>query len=163
MPGADYVPPSIVAPAYYATISTMSARMKAHLANADFLKYSYFKTANTDSAPNQTRTDYWNDYATNSVPTVLSWNGAGGPYTVKLWRTHIDSAAAPVYVKETTESEAVFFDLEVGRNYTWTVTDGISTATGHFFTERNTPRIVNRQPDPSAEGGHGNSTRHRGG
>ena len=155
--------PTIVSPADYATISTMSARMKAHLANADFLKYSYFKTANTDSAPNQTRIDYWNDYATNSVPTVLSWNGSGGPYTVKLWRTHLDSAAAPVYVKETTEPEAVFFDLEVGRNYTWTVTDGISTATGHFFTERNTPRIVNRQPDPDAEGGHGNNTRDMGG
>ncbi|MBQ6248520.1 MAG: tyrosine-protein phosphatase, partial [Kiritimatiellae bacterium] len=131
--------PTIVSPADYATISTMSASLKAFKDTSAMVTYTTYKSSTSGNA---TRTGYAADYATNSAPVKLVWSGTSGSCAVKIWRTHKDTAATPVVSTNVTGTSFLFYDPEVGRNYTWTVQNGSATATGHFFTERDAPRIL---------------------
>ena len=140
LPGLGAVAaPTIVSPADYATISTMSASLKSFKGTSAMVSYATYKSSTKDSA---TRVGYENDYMSNSQPVELHWSGTSGSCAVKVWRTHKDSAATPVFSTNVTGTSVIFYDPEIGRNYTWTVQNGGSTATGHFFTERNAPRII---------------------
>ncbi|MBQ6926215.1 MAG: tyrosine-protein phosphatase, partial [Kiritimatiellae bacterium] len=147
--------PTIVSPADYAAVSTMTAKFKGYLDDPDFTT-SYFNYTDYGQ-PNSVRVAQRYESYSNSAPVTVSWSGSSGTCTVKLWRTHKDSASNPVFTTTTTGTSVSFYDLEIGRNYTWSVTDGNGTATGHFYTLRNAPRMINSQnPDtPGAECSNG--------
>ncbi|MBO5905823.1 MAG: tyrosine-protein phosphatase, partial [Kiritimatiellae bacterium] len=134
--------PTIVSPADYSSISTMTETFKGYLDDPNFTS-SYFNYEDYGE-PNSVREAQREEFFKNSAPVTVSWSGAAsGTSTVKIWRTHKDTSSTPVFTKTTTESSVTFFDLEIGRNYTWTVTDSAGeTATGHFYTLRHAPRMI---------------------
>ena len=134
--------PTIVSPADYSSISTMTETFKGYLDDPNFTK-TYFNYQDYGQ-PNSVREAQREEFFKNSAPVTVSWSGAAsGTSTVKIWRTHKDTSSTPVFAKTTTESSVTFFDLEIGRNYTWTVTDSAGeTATGHFYTLRHAPRMI---------------------
>ncbi len=74
-------------------------------------------------------------------PVKFSWTGAkDGVYALKVVR----KSDGRVFHSSTVTglSASVTGRLEVGREWTWTVSDGKSTASGHFFTEDRAPRIM---------------------
>ena len=179
--------PTIVSPADYSTVSTLSMQFKNILedgslgpdgkfATSDgkliwsnpYFGYSdYYKTVNGVKTvnPNSKRVAQRLLSHANSLPIVLKWSNSSGVCTVKLWRTKKDSEAKPQFTVTTTGNSAKFFDLEIGRNYTWTVTDSTGTATGHFFTmnESKSPRILLFDHDPDVSGAETSNTRDIGG
>ena len=130
---------TIVSPADYSTVSTMSENLKSIIQSANMLKTSTFATAGTD-----TRKMYNNEYCTNSLPVKLEWTGNAASYTVSVYRTRdIESGdAKALYSVTTSENSILYWDPEVGRNYTWTVDDGSSVAVGHFYTLSGVPRLI---------------------
>ncbi|MBO5905653.1 MAG: tyrosine-protein phosphatase, partial [Kiritimatiellae bacterium] len=130
---------TIVSPADYSTVSTMSEKLKSIIQSADMLKTSTFTEAGT-----ATRKMYSNEYCTNSLPVKLEWTGNAASYTVSVYRTRdLESGdAKALYSVTTSENSILYWDPEVGRNYTWTVDDGSSVAVGHFYTESGVPRLI---------------------
>ena len=117
------------------------------LSNSDLA--NKFSVAHTDDSPNQVRLDLKSLYEKeNSIPVELKWIGGDNTkYNVSLWRTNIDSEENPQFTVETTDTSVKFYDLEVGRNYTWTVTDNSGEKiTRQFFTEENDPSNNNFAP-----------------
>ncbi|MBO5906021.1 MAG: tyrosine-protein phosphatase, partial [Kiritimatiellae bacterium] len=137
--GVANAAPTIVSPADYSTVSTMSEKLKSIIQSADMLKTSTFATAGT-----VTRKMYSDEYCTNSLPVKLEWTGNAASYTVSVYRTRdVESGnTKALYSVTTSENSILYWDPEVGRNYTWTVDDGSSVAVGHFYTERGVPRII---------------------
>ena len=179
--------PTIVSPADYSTVSTLSMQFKNILEDGSlgpdgkfatsggkliwsnpYFGYSdYYKTVNgvKTENPNSKRVAQRLLSHANSLPIVLKWSNSSGVCTVKLWRTKKDTEAKPQFTVTTTGNSAKFFDLEIGRNYTWTVTDSTGTATGHFFTmnESKSPRILLFDHDPDVSGAETSNTRDIGG
>lgn len=142
--------PTIVSPNDYATVPVLSETMKGYLSDPEFLKTStsYFSEKDTDK-----RKEYKYEYTSNnSVPVTLTWSGTSGEYIVKLWRTKKDTEAKPLFTKTVADNSLKCYDLEVGRNYSWSVTDDSGTVIGHFFTEGIAPRIIRSIKDPSLKG-----------
>lgn len=137
--GVANAAPTIVSPADYSTVSTMSEKLKSIIQSADMLKTSTFTTAGT-----ATRKMYSNEYCTNSLPVKLEWTGDAASYTVSVYRTRdLESGdAKALYSVTTSENSILYWDPEVGRNYTWTVDDGSSVAVGHFYTLSGVPRLI---------------------
>ena len=137
--GSANAAPTIVSPADYSTVSTMSENLKSIIQSANMLKTSTFATAGTAA-----RKMYSNEYCTNSLPVKLEWTGNAASYTVSVYRTRdIESGdAKALYSVTTSENSILYWDPEVGRNYTWTVDDGSSVAVGHFYTSGGVPRII---------------------
>ena len=137
--GSANAAPTIVSPADYSTVSTMSENLKSIIQSADMLKTSTFTTASTP-----TRKMYSNEYCTNSLPVKLEWTGNAASYTVSVYRTRdLESGDAnALYSVTTSENSILYWDPEVGRNYTWTVDDGSSVAVGHFYTLAGVPRLI---------------------
>ena len=137
--GSAKAVPTIVSPADYSTVSTMSENLKSIIQSANMLKTSTFTTASTP-----TRKMYSNEYCTNSLPVKLEWTGNAASYTVSVYRTRdLESGEAKALYSVTTgENSILYWDPEVGRNYTWTVDDGSSVAVGHFYTSGGVPRII---------------------
>ncbi|MBR2921205.1 MAG: tyrosine-protein phosphatase [Kiritimatiellae bacterium] len=137
--GSAKAVPTIVSPADYSTVSTMSENLKSIIQSANMLKTSTFATAGTAA-----RKMYSNEYCTNSLPVKLEWTGNAASYTVSVYRTRdIESGEAKaLYSVTTSENFILYWDPEVGRNYTWTVDDGSSVAVGHFYTSGGVPRII---------------------
>lgn len=74
-------------------------------------------------------------------PVEFAWTGAAdGVYTLKVVRKDDGRVFHSSTVTGLTAS--VCGRLEIGREWVWTVSDGVSTATGSFFTEDRAPRIV---------------------
>ena len=117
--------PTIVSPADYATISTMSASLKSFKGTSAMVSYATYKSSTKDSA---TRVGYENDYMANSIPVELHWSGTSGSCAVKVWRTHKDSSATPVFSTNVTGTSVIFYDPEIGRNYTWTDRQPLATS-----------------------------------
>ena len=134
----------------YSTVSTVTSEMKDLLSLSDSNFANKFSVAHTNDSPNQARLDLKSLYENeNSIPVELKWlAGENNPeYTVSLWRTNIDSEENPQFTVKTTEPSIKFYDLEVGRNYTWSVTDNLGEKiTGQFFTEENDPENNNFSP-----------------
>ena len=169
--------PTIVSPADYSPVSTYSLAFKEILEEGSLGPDAY--VSSTWSNPYFGYTDYKSGataltstrvadrllYRDNALPITLKWAGAFGEVTVKLWRTYKDSASNPQYTVTTTGTSAKFYDLEIGRNYTWSVTDSTGTVTGHFYTmnESSAPRILLFDHDPDASGADASNTRDMGG
>lgn len=147
----------------YSTVSTVTSEMKDLLSLSDSKFADKFSVAHTDDVENKERLELKKLYENeNSIPVELKWlAGENNPeYTVSLWRTNIDSEENPQFTVKTTEPSIKFYDLEVGRNYTWTVTDNLGEKiTGQFFTEENdlsnnnfSPRIIRSYQDNVSHG-----------
>ena len=142
--------PAIVSPNDYAIVPVLTDTMKGYLSDPEFLKTStsYFSDKNTEK-----RREYKYEYTSNnSVPVTLTWSGTSGECIVKLWRTNKDTEAKPLFTKTVAGNSLKCYDLEVGRNYSWSVSDDIGTIIGHFFTEGTAPRIIRSIKDPSLKG-----------
>ena len=137
--GSANAAPTIVSPADYSTVSTMSDNLRSIILSDDMLKTSTFTSAGTAA-----RKMYSNEYCTNSLPVKLEWTGNAASYTVSVYRTRdIESGdAKALYSVTTSDNSILYWDPEVGRNYTWTVDDGSSVAVGHFYTSAGVPRII---------------------
>lgn len=130
--------PTIVSPVDYSTVQTLTDSMKNLISplNSDV---SIFKSANTTARENYETEYFYN----NSVPATLSWSGTTGDCTVKVWRTNGGSESAPFFSETVSGTSTECYNLEVGCNYTWKVTDSQgNSAVGHFFTEDQAPRII---------------------
>ena len=130
--------PTIVSPADYASVRTLTDTMKNLISplNSDV---SIFSSKNTTARSNY-QTEY---FYNNSVPVGLSWSGTTGNCTVKVWRTNGGSESAPFFSETVSGTSTECYNLEVGCNYTWKVTDSQgNSAVGHFFTEDQAPRII---------------------
>ena len=125
---------TVTSPADYATVSTYSSEMKAFIAKSLSEQQTAVKTSGGD-----TRTAYQADYRANSLPVTLKWSGSSGSCTVTVKRS---SDGKQVMSKTLTGASVDFTDYEVGRNYTWTVKNGTTTVTGHFYVDRNAPYCI---------------------
>lgn len=134
----------------YSTVSTVTSEMKDLLSLSDSDFANKFSVAHTDDIENKERLELKKLYENeNSIPIELKWLAGEDitKYTVSLWRTNIDSEDNPQFTAETIDTSVKFYDLEVGRNYTWTVTDNLGEKiTGQFFTEENDPENNNFSP-----------------
>ena len=179
--------PTIVSPADYSKVSPFSLAFKniiedgslgpdGKFATKDgkiiwsnpYFGYSdYYRTVNgvKETNPNSKRVADRILSRENSLPVTLKWGNSSGSCTVKLWRTKKDTESAPQFTVTTTENSVKFYDLEIGRNYTWTVTDSTGKATGHFYVmnESQAPRILLNDHDPNASGSDTSNTRDIGG
>ena len=169
--------PTIVSPADYSAFSTYSLAFKEILEEGSLGPDAY--VSSTWSNPYFSYTDYSSGATAatskrvadrllmrdNALPVTLKWAGSAGQVVVKLWRTKKDSANNPQFTVTTTGTSAKFYDLEFGRNYTWTVTDSTGTATGHFYitNDSGAPRILLYDQDPDASGADTSNTRDMGG
>ncbi len=174
-----YAAPVIVSPADYSQVSTLSLSFKEIMEDGSLGPDGKFALNAQGklawSNPYFGYTDYGKDNSkrvaqrlmshANSLPVALKWSNSSGECTVRLWRTRKDTGDKPQFTVSTTGNSAVFYDLEIGRNYTWTVTDGTGTATGHFFTmnESQAPRILLYDHDPDSSGADTSNTRDIGG
>lgn len=134
---------NIFSPTNYSTIQTVTSEMKDLLSLSDSDFANKFSVAHTDDNKNEERLELKKLYEKeNSIPVELKWlvGENSTNYKVSLWRTNIDSEENPQFTAETTDTSIKFYDLEIGRNYTWTVTDNSGEKiTGQFFTEENDP------------------------
>ncbi len=169
--------PTIVSPADYSSFSTYSLAFKEILEEGSLGPDAY--VSSTWSNPYFSYTDYSSGATAatskrvadrvlmrdNALPVTLKWAGSAGQVVVKLWRTKKDSANNPQFTVTTTGTSAKFYDLEFGRNYTWTVTDSTGTAIGHFYitNDSGAPRILLYDHDPDASGADTSNTRDMGG
>ncbi|MBO7207946.1 MAG: tyrosine-protein phosphatase [Kiritimatiellae bacterium] len=156
--------PMIVSPADYAEIKTVSDRIWEDINSDTYLKQStYYEGTHTNSF----RVNAMVDVSTNSIPIKLQWVGSKGVSTVKLYRTRDlekNASAEPLYTAQTEGNAITYFDPEVGRNYTWTVTDSTgASVTGHFYTMQRTPRVIYADQNPFASGGEASVGRDIGG
>ena len=156
--------PMIVSPADYSEIKTVSDRIWTDINSDTYLKQeTYYVGTHTDPF----RANGYADALTNSLPIRLQWVGSKGMSTVKLYRTRDlekSASAEPIHTAQTEGNAITYFDPEVGRNYTWTVTDSTgATATGHFYTMQRTPRIIYHDQNPYSHGGEASVGRDIGG
>ena len=145
--------PTIVSPADYATVKTMTDAMHDFLYSDAMLDPDTFTYTKTESyvdggttkyryVVNDERKAYMVEYNSNTIPVVFEWSAAtdhSGDYTVTVKR---GKDGKTVFTQTTSSTTATFYDPEVGRNYIWTVTDNTGSATGHFYTDRRGPRII---------------------
>lgn len=128
---------------------------------------NYIKDADGEKAPNPNSQRVADRILSreNSLPVTLKWGNSSGSCTIKLWRTKKDTESTPQFTVTTTDNSVKFYDLEIGRNYTWTVTDSTGKATGHFYVmnESQAPRILLNDHDPNASGSDTSNTRDIGG
>ena len=156
--------PMIVSPADYSEIKTVSDRIWTDINSDTYLKQeTYYVGTHTDPF----RANGYADAKTNSLPIRLQWVGSKGTSTVKLYRTRDlekSALAEPIHTAQTEGNAITYFDPEVGRNYTWTVTDSTgATVTGHFYTMQRTPRIIYHDQNPYSHGGEASVGRDIGG
>ena len=138
MMDAAQAAPTIVSPADYSTVQTLTDSMK-NLISPLNSNVSIFSSKNTTDRENY-ETEY---FYKNSVPATLSWSGTTGDCTVKVWRTNGGSESVPFFSETVSGTSTECYNLEVGCNYTWKVTDSQgNSAVGHFFTEDQAPRII---------------------
>ena len=145
--------PTIVSPADYATVKTMTDAMHDFLysdamLDPDTFTYTKTESYNDDGTTkyryvvNDERKAFMAEYNANTIPVVLEWSAAvdhSGDYTVTIKRV---KDGKTVFTQTTSSTTATFYDPEVGRNYVWTVTDNTGSVTGHFYTDRRGPRII---------------------
>ena len=159
-----FAAPVIVSPADYAEIKTVSDHIWNDIHSDTYLNEATFYQGTETSA---FRKNAAADVSTNSIPIRLQWVGSKGTSTVKLYRTRDlekSASAEPLYTAQTEGNAITYFDPEVGRNYTWTVTDSTgATATGHFYTMQRTPRVIYEDQNPYAPGGEASVGRDIGG
>ncbi|MBO5905026.1 MAG: tyrosine-protein phosphatase, partial [Kiritimatiellae bacterium] len=159
-----FAAPVIVSPADYSEIKTVSDRIWEDINSDTYLEQStYYEGTHTSSF----RANAMVDVSTNSIPIKLQWVGSKGVSTVKLYRTRDlekNASAEPLYTAQTEGNAITYFDPEVGRNYTWTVTDSTgASVTGHFYTMQRTPRVIYADQNPFASGGEASVGRDIGG
>ena len=148
MMDAAQAAPTIVSPADYSTVDTITEELKTFLWSDAMKDVKTFTYTAVDSDGNyvvpDSRKEYMADYRSNFKSVKLQWTGSGdhsGSYTVSVKRAKDNKEVLAV---ETSDTSVDFTAPENGRNYIWTVTDNTGTATGHFFTERyNGSRIIN--------------------
>ena len=127
----------ITSPADYSTVELLSPGLKTYNTAASTYQAATYRTKNTDA-----RKVLMADVKTNDLPVVLGWTGLSGVCSVRVYRVRDGENAQPVFAKDGVAESSVAFDYaEVGRNYRWTVTDGTTTLTGHFYTRLTAPRI----------------------
>ena len=156
--------PMIVSPADYSEVKTVSDRIWTDINSDTYLNLAtYYKGTESDPF----RANGTTDARTNSIPIRLQWVGSKGTSTVKLYRTRDlekSASAEPIHTAQTEGNAITYFDPEVGRNYTWTVTDSTgTTATGHFYTMQRTPRVIYANQNPYVAGGEASVGRDIGG
>lgn len=126
----------ITSPADYSTVELLSPVLKTYNTAASTYQAATYRTKNTD-----VRKALMADVKTNDLPVVLGWTGLSGACSVRVYRVRDGENAQPVFAKDGVAESSVAFDYaEVGRNYRWTVTDGTTTLTGHFYTRLTAPR-----------------------
>ena len=146
--------PTIVSPAENAEVKTISDKIWNDIHNDSvYLNQStFYEGTHTGTY----RKSAMADVNTNSVPIKLKWSGTSGECTVKVWRTRdltANSSASPIFSTKVTGTTATYWDPEVGRNFTWSVTDSTgASATGHFHTIQRTPRVIYGDQNPNSSG-----------
>ena len=143
------------------TISLISEDMRDLLSLSNDELAEHFVVAHTSESQNEERLELKKIYQDkNSVPVELQWIGKGNSeYTVSLWRTYLDTEETPYFTTVTKNNSVKIYDLEIGRNYRWSVSDNFGEKNyGNFFTETSdvkngevwVPRIIRSRLD---EGG----------
>ncbi len=77
------------------------------------------------------------DIYSTPLPLKLEWRGEKGPYEVK-----VELNGKTVFETNTTDTAANVWNLEIAREYVWTVCGGGECARGHFRTRDQAPRVV---------------------
>lgn len=134
----------VLAPNDGAVVPTHTARQKAYLALpreeriAKFADRDFRRTLGESEIPG--RRGWW------PQPLALSWTGAApGEVRVEVRRA---TDGAPVFSVSTTNRSVEVDNLEIAREYRWTVTDAAGErATARFTTEDEAPRLLR---DPGA-------------
>ncbi len=127
--------PQIVSPADYETVSAMSPFLKAFKEKPELVDWRTYKAHGTPA-----RKVYESDYNASNAFVRLVWTGTRGRCRVRVWRERDKALVFTAIV--TNGMSVLFYDPEIGRNYLWTVSDGVSSDTGIFYVERNAPRII---------------------
>ena len=157
--------PTIVSPAENAEVKTISDKIWNDIHNDSIYlsQATFYEGTHTGTY----RKSAMADVNTNSVPIKLKWSGTSGECTVKIWRTRdltANSSASPIFSTKVTGTTATYWDPEVGRNFTWSVTDSTgASVTGHFHTIQRTPRIIYGDQNPNTPGAECSAGRDIGG
>ncbi len=77
------------------------------------------------------------DIASTPLPLKLAWRGGNGPYEVKVT---LDGKT--VFATNLTATAVNVWNLEIAREYAWTVCAGGECARGHFRTRDMAPRLM---------------------
>ena len=77
------------------------------------------------------------DVSSTPLPLVLAWRGGEGPYEVKVTR-----GGKTMFATNLTETTVKVWNLEVAREYAWTVSGGGECASGRFRTRDLAPRLM---------------------
>ena len=138
--------PTSVSPANYATAPNLhTAFAQAY----DALSWADKKAkVKLDGETSAWRIQAKADYRTNNVPVRLSWSGTSGSCAVTVTEAKSGRQLLSTTVSGTSVN---VYDVQVGRNYQWTLKNDTSTVTNYFYTPRTLPRIVNRT-NVSAQG-----------
>ena len=95
----------------------------------------------------------WRKWAAKEIrskpaPVVLRWEGVvpADGFRVSVVRT---GQATPWFDERVTNCEATVWNLEIARDYAWTVSDGREEKTGHFRTQDLAPRDIHVEGIPN--------------
>lgn len=136
-PVVEETAPVIVAPAAGATVDTHQDFQNDYLALPPATRKSDSWFGNAAK-----RDELIGTRPLNSHPqaTVLSWTGVANRWTVRLYNVDADNALVGTWTP--LENELAVTNLEIGRNYRWTVENTKGTATGTFTTKGDAPRFI---------------------
>lgn len=123
-----------VAPVNGAQVSLLNAGQKAFLNMPRAERTAFF------ADPAKRKQLKKNGYYPEPVHLKWNWNGKNNPeFTVTVTR---EQDKTPVFSVKTKETEAAVWNLEIARNYTWTVSADGKTASATFKTEDQAPRLL---------------------
>ena len=123
-----------VAPVNGAQVSLLNAGQKAFLNMPRAERTAFF------ADPAKRKQLKKNGYYPEPVRLKWNWNGKNNPeFTVTVTR---EQDKTPVFSVKTKETEAAVWNLEIARNYTWTVSADGKTASATFKTEDQAPRLL---------------------
>jgi len=77
------------------------------------------------------------DIFSTPLPLKLEWRGGKGPYEVK-----VELGGKTVFATNLMETTVDVWNLEIAREYTWTVCGDGACARGHFRTRDQAPRVM---------------------
>ena len=124
----------LTAPVNGAQVSLLNAGQKAFLNMPRAERVAFF------ADPAKRKQLKKNGYYPEPVRLKWTWNGKSNPkFTVTVTR---EQDKTPVFTVKTKKTEAVVWNLEIARNYTWTVSADGKTASATFKTEDQAPRLL---------------------
>ena len=162
----SYIKIKLTAPNNNYNINTVSDKINNVINenedNSTFLSASTYYSYDTEY-----RIAAAEDASKNSIPIEFKWKNSIGDTTLKLWRTKdIESNPDTIPLFQTTSSNnyAIYYDPEVGRNYTYELSDSTGNVTRDtFYTSQRVPRVIYENQDPTTSGAEASNMRDIGG